>query len=244
MTGGDVVTTAMRRINVIEPGENPSADEAATGLESLNDMIDAWSIERQMLWAVQRLVFPLTAGKQSYTVGVGADFDIPRPARIDRMGILSYANAAQPMELPIEMLTNADWNLVPVKNIAASLPQQVWDDQGFPWRTLSFWSIPSGEIAVSAILYVWAILSQFQDLATDYEFPPGYADALKWNLAFRLSGEYGGFIPPQVQQMAVESRARIKSINTPLIDLRCDDALVGVGKKVYNWLTDSPSGSR
>jgi len=244
MTALDIITTAMRRINTIEPGENPDSAEADTGLESLNDMLDAWSTERQMIWTVQRLVFPLTAGKASYTVGLGGDFNMPRPTKISRMGILSYANAAQPMELPIEVLSEADWNLVPVKNITSSLPQQVYDDGDFPYRTLTFWAIPSGEIAVAAVLYVWATISQFQDLATDYEFPPGYPDALKWNLAFRLAGEYGGFMPPQVQQMAVESRARIKSINTPLIDLRCDDALVGVGKKVYNWLTDSPAGSR
>ena len=245
MTALDVITAALLRINAIAPGENPTAAEGATGLATLHDMLDAWMIERLMLWAIQRLVFPLTAGKQSYTVGPGGDFNIPRPVKIDRMGILSFANSAQPMELPIVYLTVADWNRVPVKNIQSSLPVEVWDDGDFPLRTMNFWAIPNGAIPVSAVLYVWAQLQQFVDLSTDYQFPPGYTECLKYNLAYRLSAEFGGFMPPILPGLALEAKARIKALNTPLLDLRCDDALVGTGRRMWNWLTDTPAaGSR
>jgi hypothetical protein len=52
-------------------------------------------------------------------------------------------------------------------------------------------------------------------------------------------------MPPILPGLALEAKARIKALNTPLLDLRCDDALVGTGKRQWNWLTDTPAaGSR
>jgi len=243
MTALDIITNAMKKANVIEAGEDVPPDEAQDGLEDLNDMIDSWQIERLMLWAVQRQVFNLVGGQQAYKMGTGApDFNVPRPVRIDRISIISLGNPAQPMELPIEYSTVAQWQAIPVKQIYSSLPQGVFDDQGFPWRTLTYWCIPTDPVATA--IYTWMQLQQFGDLYTDYSFPPGYADAIKWNLAFRFAGQFGPYVPPQVQLMAIESRAKIKSLNIPVIDLLCDDALVGRGRRQYNWITDSPIGSR
>jgi hypothetical protein len=243
MTANDCINTALRRINSIAPGENPTAAETAAGLETLNDMLEAWAIERLMVWAVQRQMFPLVVGQQSYQIGSGAaDFNTPRPVRIDRMGIINLSNPSQPLELPLEYLTEAEWMAIPVKQILSSIPQRVWDDKGFPYRTLSFWCIPSAPVQTT--IYSWTQIGNFNDLSTDYEFPTGYADALKWNLAYRMAAEFGGFMPPQVPEMAAEAKARIKSLNIPVIDLRVDDALVATGKRQYNWITDSPIGSR
>jgi hypothetical protein len=242
MTALDIITNAMRKFQGIESGENPSASEAQDGLEDLNDMIDTWQTERLMIYSIQRQVFSLIVSQQTYTMGTGGDFNAARPSRIERMGIISLQNPAQPLELPLEMLTEAQWSLIPVKQISSSLPQRVWDDNGFPLRTLSFWCIPS--VPVSVAIYTWVTLGAFADLSTDYTFPPGYGDALKWNLAFRYAGQFGPNMPPNIPVMAVESKARIKSINDPMIDLRCDDALVATGKRSYNWMTDSPVGSR
>ena len=49
MTGNDVITAALLRINAVSPGENPQAAEAAAALATLNDMLDAWQIERLMI---------------------------------------------------------------------------------------------------------------------------------------------------------------------------------------------------
>ena len=48
MTALDVITAALLRINAIAPGENPTAAEGATGLATLNDMLDArWRRRRR-----------------------------------------------------------------------------------------------------------------------------------------------------------------------------------------------------
>ena len=242
MTALDVNTAAMLRINAVSPGENPTDAEAQTGLDNLNDMMDSWQIERLMIYSINRQVFTLNSLQNSYTVGPGGDIDIPRPVVIDRIGIINLSNANQPLELPLRVLTDAEWLLRPVKAITSTLPQEVYDDGGYPLRTLFLWAVPS--VPVGIALYLRALLGKFIDLATDYEFPPGYSDAIKWNLAVRISPEFGGFLPPTLPALALEAKARIKALNTPSLDLRCDEALVGRGKRYFNWLTDTPAGTR
>lgn len=44
-TMSDIVTAALKRIFVIGPDQDPTADESADGLAALNDMMHAWAVE-------------------------------------------------------------------------------------------------------------------------------------------------------------------------------------------------------
>src|SRR5271154_5020111 len=108
-TALDLIKSAMRVLNVLASGEEPSGAEAADGLGILNQMLDSWQIERLMIFTIQRVVndingnpFNLVSGQQVYKVGLGGDFNIPRPPRIARIGIISLNNTQQPLELPLE----------------------------------------------------------------------------------------------------------------------------------------------
>lgn len=241
MTANDLISSALRLIGVLASGETPSAPEANDGLTILNQMLDAWSTERLALFTVQRQVVIPAVLKQAYTVGAGGDFNIPRPPRIDRVGVISLTNAVQPLELPVEMLTDVGWEAIPVKNISSSLPLKVWNDLGYPLMTLSFWPIPN--VQVNFALYTWTALNQFPDLVTDEEFPPGYLKALRYNLAVDLAPEFGREVPPVVAAQAISSKATIKSMNSVPLDLRCDEATVNQRGGRYNWLADT-TGSR
>jgi hypothetical protein len=118
----------------------------------------------------------------------------------------------------------------------------MYDDNGFPWRTLYLWPVPFVQIGV--VIYTWPQLPLFPDLSTDFQWPPGYADALKFNLAVRLSDEFGGFVPPGLPVQAQQAIAKLKSVNMPLYDLRVDPAITTSGRMYYNWLSDSPVGGR
>lgn len=237
MQGVNLISSSLRLIGVLASGETASGAEAADGLDILNDMIDSWNTERLMVFTIQRQVFSLTSGVQDYTMGTGGDFNVDRPARIERAGIISLTNPSQPLELPIDYLTDAQWQNIPVKNIQSALSTKVWDDQNFPLRGLHYWPIPN--TAIDATLYTWTALTQFADLVTDYTFPPGYAKALRYNLALDLAPEYGREVPASVAAQAVLSKAAIQSLNHPTLDLRCDPAVVSPDKRTYNWLSDT-----
>ena len=236
MVGIDIISGALRLLNVIAVGETPDNDQAQTGMEVLNDMLSAWGTERLMVFNVTRSVFALPTLKQSYTFGIGGDFNAPRPIRIDRCGVLSLNNPAQPLELPIPYTTDPQkWAAIPVKNTASSLVQLVWDDGAFPFRNINCWPIPS--IPIQLVFYLWAQFSQLNDLQLDLEFPPGYNEAIKYNLAARLAPELNTELRQDVMALAITSKAQLKSINAPVLEMRCDPAIAPRGRQMFNWLT-------
>ena len=231
------MASSARLIGVLASGETLSGNEVADGLVILQQMVDEWQNERLDIFTININTFPLTPGTQTYTLGTSGVFNIPRPTRIERMSIQSLLNPAQPLELPLEMLSDAGWQAIPVKNISSSLPTLVYDDGAFPLRNLNFWCIPT--IAVNTLIYSWQPLTTFPDLTTDITFPPGYLKAIRYNLAVDLAPEFGRPVPPEVMMQAMSSKEKIKILNSPLVESRIDPVLSGPRGQVYNWISDT-----
>lgn len=230
---------ALRLIGAIGTGETPTAVEFADALEAANDMLDSWLAERLMAFSIAIQEFPLVGGQQTYTYGPGGNFNALRPAKIERVSIVSLNNPAQPLELPIPYFTDWDWQNVPVKLIGSALPMGVYDDGNYPLRNLSFWTFPTTVSNFRA--YVWQQLTEFSDLTTDVQFPPAYRKAIVYNLALELGPEWG-FPPSQsVIALALDSKAIVKSINLPVIQSFGDPALCGDGGH-YNYFSDTIVG--
>lgn len=228
-SSGDLVTSALRMINYTASGEQPKAAEAADALVVLNHMLDAWNAEGLNIYSVNRLVFSFSAGKDAYTLGPGGDWDTIRPSQIDHMSLLSLANASQPVEYPIRMLSDEQWADIQVKNVQGELPFNVWDNGNYPLRTLTFYFIPN--INYQVVIYGWQPLLLFNNLTNLVSLPPGYAEALRYNLAVRLAAEFpGSELRPETAAMAESSLARIKIANIQPIESRCDPAVTPQAK--------------
>ena len=246
-TALDLITSSMRLIGSLASGETPSGAEATDGLDVLNGMVDAWQVQRLMIFTTARITQDVNGnpfllnGQQSYTLGTGGDLNIPRPARIDTYGIIQLNNAQQPLELGLQNLTIDQWQTIPVKNIQSALPTAVWNDGGFPLMTLSFWPIPNTGVGLA--LYPWVALNEFTDLTTEYSFPPGYYKCLRYNLALDLMAEYPGNYAQEVMAavpaIAKASMAVVKSFNAPIQYLYCDPALTSPDKQIFNYYTGS-----
>jgi hypothetical protein len=255
----DYVAGALRLGGIIAAGEPLDAEDAADGLTALNQMIRSWQNERLLFPAVVRQgPYNLTQGIQNYYVGqplpnplpagfaaitpIGSPNGIPRPQRIERYGIITQVNGGQPLELPMDILTERDWLGIPVKNITTTFPLQVYPDLEFPLMTLFVWPIPT--TACQMTLYAWdASLQQFPDQITQILFPPGYEEAIRFNLAVRLAPEYNKEASQTVQALAMSSKATIKSFNTPTIQKAFSGEMSGSYGAQWNWYTGLPVGS-
>lgn len=224
----------MRLIGVYAPGEDVPIDEANEALMVFNDMVDGWNADRLAIFTTRIDDFPFTLNKQSYTMGTGGDFNVPRPARIDAMSAILLNNPSNPVEIPMDLYSVDDWQLkIPVKNVSSSFPQICYDDGGFPFRTLNMWPIPTSANAVR--IYSWQALAAAAALNTTIAFPPGYPEAFRYNLAVRLGSEFAAPVSDIVQRIAIQSLGRLKTMNAPDLNLQSDLVASPAG---YNYKAD------
>lgn len=83
-----ILTKSFQDIGVLAQGQALGAAEAQDGLGRLNNLVSGLQTQPQTSNAVVRTLFPITADKQTYTIGLGGDFDVPRPTKIDSAGLL------------------------------------------------------------------------------------------------------------------------------------------------------------
>lgn len=239
-TAFDVITSALKLVNVLADGEEPNDDTANQGLSVLTDMIDSWNAQRLAIFTTRSDDFPYVLNKQSYTLGAGGDFNIPRPAQIDGVStILLNPDPSNPIEVPLTMWTVDQWqNNVPVKTVTGSFPLAVYDDGNFPLRTLNFWPIPHDQ-QNSVRIYSWQALATPPLLTSAMAFPPGYAEAFRYNLAVRMAAQFGvdpsKYASVTVASIAISSMATVKTMNAPDLTLQSDLLPQPAG---YNYRAD------
>lgn len=222
MTALDLISSSLRLINIMAAGEVTPIDMANDSLQVLNDMIDSWNTDRLAIYTIQTNDFDFILSQQVYTLGTGGDFDIPRPPRIEGMSTIQFTDPSNPVEIPIAMYTVAEWqDQVPVKQgVTGSIPLICYDDGAFPLRKLTFWPTPVDQ-PNKFRLYSWQALPA-QTLETEVSFPPGYRQAIRYELAVLLAAEFAATPTATVMAVAVESKARVRSMNAPQLDLRSD----------------------
>jgi hypothetical protein len=220
MRVSDLIRGALRKLAVIDPSEDMSPSDAATGFEALNSMLDSWSLERLFVYDVQRQTFVLTPAQQSYTIGAGGNFNTTRPNRIDAAGLITVGSSD---ETPLDVLTDQRYQSI-VQKTQAGDPGGIWYEEQYPLGKIYPW--PVADKAHTLALYTWIAVSQFAALGSTISLPPGYERALRYNLALELAPEYGVDVSPKVEEIASESKSNIKTINYQPQELRCDDALM------------------
>lgn len=68
-----LITKALQDVGGAATGETIAASDANDCFDTLNDMLDSWSNESLMVFAVQDVIHELTAGKYIYSIGPGGD---------------------------------------------------------------------------------------------------------------------------------------------------------------------------
>ena len=236
-TALDLISSALRLINVQAAGEPTPIDMANDALAVLNDMIDSWNTDRLSIYTTRSDDFPFVLGQQAYTLGAGGDFDMARPAAIDAVSsIIFNPDPTNPVEQPIPMWTWQQWQTeINVKKTPGSIPLGVYDDGGFPLRTLNFWPIPTDQPGNKARIYSWQALTQPATLATAIAVPPGYRKAFRFNLAVDLAAEFAQPLPAVVAEQAASSLAMVKTLNAPDLLITSDLTSDPAG---YNYQAD------
>jgi len=239
MTGNALVRLAYRSIGIVGIADPVDADLATEAREFLAEILDTWATERLTMHSLRRTVKPLGSGIASYTIGVGGDINIPRPTTIESAALIQDVTVTAPVEVPIAVLSDQQWEAIALKTFEARYAQGVYYDATWTAGLGRVWLYPvpvdCGD--TSLVLYTPEAIAGFTDLTTDYTFPPGYARALRFALARDLAVAHGRPWSPDLEQAAVNALADVKRLNDRPMVLGFDPALAGPGS-AYNIYSD------
>lgn len=242
----DLITATMKLIGALSPAQVPSSNEMADVFLRLQSMLGSWTLERLWIFQVVPTTFALVAGKQTYSIGPGGDFNVPRPVWIEDAGVVSNTNPLQPLELPVRILDDNEWASLSIKNVASSLSWYLWYDHQFNGNygtgNIKLWPIPT-DSTVQLALYLPTAIPAFAAPTDVMVLPPGTEEAIRFNLAVRLCPEFGRPLDPVVAKLAVDSFALVQRSNSREHLLSVDEALMSNGQGIFSWLTGS-TGSR
>lgn len=71
--GTDIINPAIRAITGSSSADAIDANLSADAFQMLNDMLDQWSNERMMLYAIDEIIFELVNNQYIYTIGTGGN---------------------------------------------------------------------------------------------------------------------------------------------------------------------------
>lgn len=201
----DLIKGALRPLNVLTGNTTLTDEEAQDALEVLNWMLESWSTLPQAIFHVQRITGDLTSGKNPHTIGPGGDIDAQRPTRV-----IAASLRVVNVDYPLAMLQADDYEAIRLKNLQTAWPVYGYLEQTFPLASLWLWPIPTGN---SIALQCEFPLLGFDRLTDEVVLPPGYADAIRYNLAVRLADEYQIDVPQNVGRLAAASLQAIARAN-------------------------------
>lgn len=230
-----LITTSLRIINYLGSGESATEDDMDISVQALDSMIDSWSNDPLMIYSLNPYKFATVAGQKEYTLGPTGDWDIPRPMQINQ----AYANwnddTIQQVDLPVTILTDAQYAAISVKNTPTTFAFALYDDGNYPLRTISLWPVPTTNTPIT--LWLMQPLLGYTSIDDEVSYPPGYYEAFQYNLALRLAIQFGKTVPELVMSLAVTSKATIARLNAVPQYQSGDNGLCSNTQRSFNYIT-------
>lgn len=138
------------------------------------------------------------------------------------------------IDIPVKILNADEWASIGTKHIQAAFPTKIYDNGAYPYRKITCYPVPTQAQVMK--LWLWEPLINFNDLDAEIDLPKGYERALRFNLAIEIAAEFGKTIPDQIKNIAKQSKANIKRLNSvPQVTVG-DTSIAGTGKGYFNWL--------
>lgn len=210
-----IINRAAELIGYKDPDESLSGADASNFLGVLNSMVDGWNTQRMFIVAVAEVTASVSG--LPITIGPDGDIDVTRPTRMEK-GSFVRLNG---VDYPITWLSRVDYDSIPVKATAGTPAYYGYYEPAVPVGNIYLWPYPS--TAASLHLKLQTQLTEFADLATQYDLAQGYRKALEYSLAEEL-GAGRRALDPRIAQIAASARRAIRRSNVEIPKLSLNGA--------------------
>jgi len=205
MIANTIINAALRKLLVTPSGGSPTTAQYSDGLEVLNDMVNSWSAQRDLIYEDTKENLTIPAGTQSITIGPTGDLITGRPLKIT-VATLRDNN----IDYVMKLISEREYQGFSQKN-NVSRPYRLYYRNTWPNGTMYFEY--TTDQAYTLILTSMKQLSTFPDGTTDVSLPDYYERALKTNLTIELADEMGAGnrVSSTMYKIADESKTAIIS---------------------------------
>lgn len=223
-TAQQIVSRAAELIGYKDADEALSGNDAANFLGALNSLVGTWNTQR--LYIVTTADVSATVAASPVAIGVGQTLATARPVRIESGYVRQNG-----VDYPLEWLTAAEYDAIAAKDVSTTLPTSAYYAPNVPNGAIYLYPVPSAPVELH--VRVMAQLSEFANLATDYDLAPGYKRALEYSLAEELAPGRRP-LDAQIARAAMNARRAIKVANFEPVQLTGSDLSRAV---LFNILT-------
>ena len=207
ITARQVCETALRLLGVSAAETPIEADMAASALDALNALLDAWSVERLLTYTRPKISLTLVPGRATYTWGVQAPpADIPQepPVRLE-LCLLTVEATPPGLEWEIPILDQSEYEAgIWMKHLTSSYPTAVYLEASEPVAVLHVWPLP--DLPYTLQLLPWTAHSPYEHWDHALSWPSGYLRAFQYGLACDLGPQYG--IEPTATLLRIAEEAK------------------------------------
>jgi hypothetical protein len=177
----DLINDAGKTLGILQSGEAFSPDELNDALVVLNFMVENWNTQGLQLFNITNFTQALSAAQTTpYTIGTGGTLDTNRPVKIESANIIQSNGVSTPLEL----IDSKRYASILHKAATDVVPLLLYNDNEFPLANLYLHPWSSGTPTLD--LWMWQQLNDNFGLTDTLAFPPGYYQALRYNLAVDL----------------------------------------------------------
>jgi hypothetical protein len=205
-------------------------------------MIDSWNLSEGLIYRHGSQTFTMPVNKKTYTIGpTGADFITTRPLRIEAMNMVIGATGT-PVYVPVRLLTWEEYSQFALRDLTTTFPTAAHYSPTMPNGTLYVWGQPTQSNQVEFWWFQQA--PQFLTSSDTVIVPPGYAEAMVYNLAVRMGDQFGTtqLMSPNVFTDARKALAAIKGMNSPSPKIASADIGVRTARRGdFNYFVGGPS---
>ena len=225
MAVSDLIRTALITGGIVSLNETIYAEDMYLAFDNLNAMVSTWNRER---WLVYNLIDTAvtSTGAQSYTIGVGGTFNVPRPDRLETAyARLLTGSPSNPFDFPLTLIySREDYAALTLKSLT-TFPTSVFLNSDWPLGSVYVWPIPAaGQFELHMVLK--NTLPAYVNLSDVISLPPEYENAMIYNLAARLRPLYKLPPEPTVLGLAKASLGIIRSSNAQVPELRMPSSVL------------------
>ncbi len=226
---------AMVMIGRLASGESPTTAENADALIILNELLDTWSAEIGPVYGETAESLTWATGQATRTIGVSGNLNTARPQKI-----LAAAATISTVDYPIPLITDQEYQAISNKTQTSSIPLFLAYNPTFASSlgTLYMWPVPSS--AITLLLTSVKPLTAVSALSGTVTLPPGYSEALRYNLALRYASYFGAQLDPFIVKHAADTKRNLIVSNMEPQPMQMDPLMPGsgpYGDDVRLWTT-------